>query len=238
MCEYVCCVVFHIDWLNEWMSNERNTHTNNERHGLKVSKFICAFIVSGIYYTMTIIGPAVGYVVGGQLLLIYTDFLTVDPLSWVYPSWNTVFINIKLQVKVHRHFNCRISSTWSERGRGASEKWKYASLRANMQILPTKNWLPHQVHAYRKKTFIEQNYSSCRRTSKFFHWRGLLLASFFFVTTTVGVCLPFSPHTFFNATATLYDGYLLVQPTKTNENIIFFIRMQYTRTQRVCDEYR
>lgn len=37
--------------------------------------------ISGIYYTMTIIGPAVGYVVGGQLLLIYTDFLTVDPLS-------------------------------------------------------------------------------------------------------------------------------------------------------------
>ncbi|XP_031617011.1 solute carrier organic anion transporter family member 4A1 isoform X2 [Contarinia nasturtii] len=36
----------------------------------------------GIYYTMTIIGPAVGYVVGGQLLQIYTDFLTVDPLTF------------------------------------------------------------------------------------------------------------------------------------------------------------
>lgn len=35
----------------------------------------------GIYYTMTIIGPAVGYVTGGQLLLLYTDFLTVDPLT-------------------------------------------------------------------------------------------------------------------------------------------------------------
>lgn len=30
---------------------------------------------------MTIIGPAVGYVVGGQLLLLYTDFLMVDPLT-------------------------------------------------------------------------------------------------------------------------------------------------------------
>ncbi|XP_037960729.1 solute carrier organic anion transporter family member 4A1 [Teleopsis dalmanni] len=32
----------------------------------------------GIYYTMAIIGPAVGYVLGGQLLLIYTDFMSVD----------------------------------------------------------------------------------------------------------------------------------------------------------------
>lgn len=39
------------------------------------------YISTGIYYTMTIIGPAVGYVVGGQLLLLYTDFLTVDPLT-------------------------------------------------------------------------------------------------------------------------------------------------------------
>ena len=27
---------------------------------------------------MTMIGPAVGYVLGGQLLLIYADFLQVD----------------------------------------------------------------------------------------------------------------------------------------------------------------
>lgn len=27
---------------------------------------------------MAIIGPAMGYVVGGQLLLIYTDFVAVD----------------------------------------------------------------------------------------------------------------------------------------------------------------
>ncbi|XP_011260813.1 solute carrier organic anion transporter family member 4A1 isoform X2 [Camponotus floridanus] len=32
----------------------------------------------GIYYTMAIIGPALGYVIGGELLKIYTDFLTVD----------------------------------------------------------------------------------------------------------------------------------------------------------------
>lgn len=41
----------------------------------------CYRIFSGIYYTMTIIGPAVGYMAGGQLLLLYTDFMTVNPLS-------------------------------------------------------------------------------------------------------------------------------------------------------------
>jgi hypothetical protein len=34
-----------------------------------------------IFYTMAIIGPALGYVVGGQLLLLYTDFITIDPLT-------------------------------------------------------------------------------------------------------------------------------------------------------------
>ncbi|XP_069678542.1 solute carrier organic anion transporter family member 4A1 isoform X2 [Periplaneta americana] len=33
----------------------------------------------GIYYTTAIVGPALGYVLGGQLLKIYTDFLSVDP---------------------------------------------------------------------------------------------------------------------------------------------------------------
>lgn len=32
----------------------------------------------GIYYTMAVIGPAVGYVLGGQLLLFYTDMFSVD----------------------------------------------------------------------------------------------------------------------------------------------------------------
>ncbi|XP_033209479.1 solute carrier organic anion transporter family member 4A1 isoform X2 [Belonocnema kinseyi] len=35
----------------------------------------------GIYYTMAVIGPAMGYVIGGELLKIYTDFPTVDPAS-------------------------------------------------------------------------------------------------------------------------------------------------------------
>lgn len=30
---------------------------------------------------MAIVGPALGYVVGSQLLLIYTDFFTADPLT-------------------------------------------------------------------------------------------------------------------------------------------------------------
>ena len=37
------------------------------------------FCVTGIYYTTAIVGPAIGYVLGGQLLQIYTDYLTVDP---------------------------------------------------------------------------------------------------------------------------------------------------------------
>ncbi|XP_039434591.1 solute carrier organic anion transporter family member 4A1 isoform X1 [Culex pipiens pallens] len=32
----------------------------------------------GIYYTMAVVGPAAGYVIGGQLLLFYTDMLVVD----------------------------------------------------------------------------------------------------------------------------------------------------------------
>ncbi|XP_031786219.1 solute carrier organic anion transporter family member 4A1 isoform X3 [Nasonia vitripennis] len=35
----------------------------------------------GIYYTMAVIGPACGYVIGGELLKLYTDFLKVDPGS-------------------------------------------------------------------------------------------------------------------------------------------------------------
>ncbi|XP_043288707.1 solute carrier organic anion transporter family member 4A1 isoform X2 [Venturia canescens] len=35
----------------------------------------------GIYYTMAVIGPAMGYVIGGELLKIYTDFPVVDPAT-------------------------------------------------------------------------------------------------------------------------------------------------------------
>ncbi|XP_011505517.1 PREDICTED: solute carrier organic anion transporter family member 4A1 [Ceratosolen solmsi marchali] len=35
----------------------------------------------GVYYTMAVIGPACGYVIGGELLKLYTDFLSVDPGS-------------------------------------------------------------------------------------------------------------------------------------------------------------
>ncbi|KAM3960858.1 LOW QUALITY PROTEIN: solute carrier organic anion transporter family member 4A1 [Aphomia sociella] len=50
----------------------------------------------GVYYTMAVVGPAMGYVLGGQMLNIYTDFLTVDsetmgitPLSsvWIGAWW-------------------------------------------------------------------------------------------------------------------------------------------------------
>ncbi|XP_048265736.1 solute carrier organic anion transporter family member 4A1 isoform X1 [Bombus affinis] len=43
-----------------------------------VSKKMSSVYV-GIFYTMAIIGPALGYVVGGELLKLYTDFITVDP---------------------------------------------------------------------------------------------------------------------------------------------------------------
>lgn len=35
--------------------------------------------ISGIYYTLSLVGPALGYLLGGELLKIYTDFLTNDP---------------------------------------------------------------------------------------------------------------------------------------------------------------
>lgn len=50
----------------------------------------------GIFYTMAVVGPAMGYVLGGQLLRVYTDFLIVDaaeigitPISsvWVGAWW-------------------------------------------------------------------------------------------------------------------------------------------------------
>lgn len=30
---------------------------------------------------MAVVGPALGYVIGGKLLNVYVDFLNVDPLS-------------------------------------------------------------------------------------------------------------------------------------------------------------
>lgn len=35
--------------------------------------------VIGVYYATAIIGPALGYVLGGQMLELYTDFLSVKP---------------------------------------------------------------------------------------------------------------------------------------------------------------
>ncbi|KAJ0182819.1 hypothetical protein K1T71_002188 [Dendrolimus kikuchii] len=32
----------------------------------------------GVYYTMAVVGPALGYVIGGQMLTIYTDFVSVE----------------------------------------------------------------------------------------------------------------------------------------------------------------
>ncbi|XP_075151621.1 organic anion transporting polypeptide 26F [Haematobia irritans] len=46
----------------------------------------------GTYYTMTMLGPAVGYVLGGQLLLIYTDFVQVDTSELNLTSASKVWI--------------------------------------------------------------------------------------------------------------------------------------------------
>ncbi|XP_017111436.1 solute carrier organic anion transporter family member 4A1 isoform X1 [Drosophila elegans] len=46
----------------------------------------------GIYYTMATVGPAIGYVFGGQLLLIYTDWLSVDPVQLSLTSDSKVWI--------------------------------------------------------------------------------------------------------------------------------------------------
>ncbi|KAI5632854.1 organic anion transporter polypeptide (OATP) family domain-containing protein [Phthorimaea operculella] len=50
----------------------------------------------GVYYTMAVVGPALGFVLGGQMLKIYSDFVTVDvealgitPVSsvWIGAWW-------------------------------------------------------------------------------------------------------------------------------------------------------
>ncbi|XP_041448356.1 solute carrier organic anion transporter family member 4A1 isoform X2 [Drosophila obscura] len=46
----------------------------------------------GIYYTMATVGPAIGYVLGGQLLLIYTDWMTVDPVH----RWRRVCVALAM----------------------------------------------------------------------------------------------------------------------------------------------
>ncbi|XP_078038215.1 organic anion transporting polypeptide 26F isoform X5 [Augochlora pura] len=46
----------------------------------------------GIFYTMAIIGPAMGYVVGGELLKLYTDFVTVDPSKISLTPENNVWV--------------------------------------------------------------------------------------------------------------------------------------------------
>lgn len=46
----------------------------------------------GIYYTTAVIGPALGYVIGGELLKIYTDFMVVDPASLGMTSESNVWI--------------------------------------------------------------------------------------------------------------------------------------------------
>uniref|UniRef100_A0A1A9ZVS2 Solute carrier organic anion transporter family member n=1 Tax=Glossina pallidipes TaxID=7398 RepID=A0A1A9ZVS2_GLOPL len=46
----------------------------------------------GIYYTMAMMGPAFGYVVGGQLLLVYTDFLYIDSSELGLTSDSKVWI--------------------------------------------------------------------------------------------------------------------------------------------------
>lgn len=58
---------------------------------------------------MAIIGPALGYVVGGELLKLYTDFITVDPSEWV---WIQIFITYNSYTSVicmafmHVHNEC------------------------------------------------------------------------------------------------------------------------------------
>ncbi|KAF4518204.1 hypothetical protein B566_EDAN005929 [Ephemera danica] len=63
----------------------------------------------GVYYTMAILGPAVGFVMGGQLLRLYTDVLLVDPAQlgltpesnvWVGAWWIGFLISAVLCVLV------------------------------------------------------------------------------------------------------------------------------------------
>ncbi|XP_028034167.1 solute carrier organic anion transporter family member 4A1-like isoform X1 [Bombyx mandarina] len=46
----------------------------------------------GVYYTMAVVGPAMGYVLGGQMLTIYTDFLSTDAGSLGITPQSSVWI--------------------------------------------------------------------------------------------------------------------------------------------------
>ncbi|XP_051157758.1 solute carrier organic anion transporter family member 4A1 isoform X2 [Leptopilina boulardi] len=46
----------------------------------------------GIYYTMAVIGPALGYVIGGELLKLYTDFLIVDVSTIGLTPYSNVWV--------------------------------------------------------------------------------------------------------------------------------------------------
>lgn len=54
-------------------------HIFSDKMFIHFEKFSIYVSFTGIYYTMSIIGPAVGYVLGGQFLQIYADTLTIDP---------------------------------------------------------------------------------------------------------------------------------------------------------------
>ncbi len=42
------------------------------------TKFIVCSIFSAIFYAAGVLGPALGYMVGGYMLAVYTDFIDFD----------------------------------------------------------------------------------------------------------------------------------------------------------------
>lgn len=40
--------------------------------------------MAGIFYGSTMLGPALGYIAGGQLLRLYVDFDTISANEWVF----------------------------------------------------------------------------------------------------------------------------------------------------------
>lgn len=86
---------------------------------------------------MTIIGPAVGYVTGGQLLLLYTDFLTVDPLTYVrnatphysHPVYMLIYVELPAYPRLpYYRIYCALCSVHAQTKKDTILVMKYKTL--------------------------------------------------------------------------------------------------------------
>lgn len=54
----------------------------------------CCLYISGLFYSASVLGPVVAYIVGGSLLKLYTHFDTIDVSTSVLLRANNIIIII------------------------------------------------------------------------------------------------------------------------------------------------